>query len=191
MGHLERKIREKEEMKQRIIDAAREIASKEGWNSVTIRKIAEIIEYTPPIVYEHFENKENLIREIIGCGFIKMHESFARLIQDEPDPKEALKKLSIMHWDFAFQNSEIYQLMFSLERPPLTDEIMENIHAVEKLFLDLAKDEKAKRELILHWMCLMNGAVSVVMKMSHFPHHEEVEPRELYIRMINRFVDSI
>ena len=46
MGHIERRLRAKEEMKQSILDAAREIAAKEGWQAVTIRKIADKIEYS-------------------------------------------------------------------------------------------------------------------------------------------------
>ena len=60
MGHIERRQKEKEEMRKRIMDTTLKIAVSEGWDAVTIRKIANAIEYTPPIVYEHFKNKEDL-----------------------------------------------------------------------------------------------------------------------------------
>ncbi len=58
MSSIERKIRQKENLREGILQAAKKIAVNEGWQAVTIRKIADEIEYTPPIVYEHFANKE-------------------------------------------------------------------------------------------------------------------------------------
>lgn len=189
MGHIERKQREKEEMKQRILEAAKKIAFKEGWHSVTIRKIAEEIEYTPPIVYEHFENKEDLIKEIIYSGFDQQHKEFSNLVQTETDPKKLLKTISLKHWDFAFNNTELYRLMFSLERPAESEEMLSNFRAIEKMFFELTKDEKMVRDIILQWMCMMNGAVSVVMKLSYFPTHEKEDPREVFIKMMDQFID--
>jgi len=191
MSHLERRQREKEEIKQRILEAARKIAHKDGWNSLTIRKIADEIEYTPPIVYEHFAGKEELIQEIIYSGFNKMHSEFNELKKNETDPKEIIKILSLNHWDFAFNNKELYQLMFSLERPTPNDEMVANFKAIESTFLELAQEKEKMHELILNWMCLINGAISIVMKLSHFPHLEEQDPREIFSKMINRFIESI
>lgn len=191
MSHLERKQREKEEIKQKIVEAARKIALKGGWQMLTIRKIAEEIEYTPPIVYEHFENKEDLIREIIFSGFEQQHKEFAELRQTENDPKKLIRIISLQHWDFAFKNVELYQLMFSLERPTHSEEMMSNIRAVESIFFSLAKSEEAMHEIILQWMCMITGAVTLVMKLSFFPHREKENPREIFIKMIDRFVDAL
>ena len=64
MGIKERRDRERQEIKQAILTAAREIAAVEGWQSVTIRKVAERIEYSPPTIYEHFANKEAILLEL-------------------------------------------------------------------------------------------------------------------------------
>src|SRR6266550_3666489 len=63
MGVKERRDRERLEMRQAILDSAREIAAKEGWQAVTIRRVAEKIEYSPPAIYEYFESKEALLEE--------------------------------------------------------------------------------------------------------------------------------
>lgn len=60
MGRKERRLREQQELKQSILDAAREIALAEGWRNVTMRKIAERIEYSHPAIYDYFENKDVL-----------------------------------------------------------------------------------------------------------------------------------
>jgi AcrR family transcriptional regulator len=191
MSHLERKQREKEEVKRRIVEAARKIGARDGWSSLTIRKIADEIEYTPPIVYEHFENKEDLIREIINSGHIQQHKEFAELRKTESDPRKLLRTITIKHWDFAFDNSELYQLMFSLERPTHSEEMMANVRAIEGIFLSFAKDEEEMHEIILQWMCMITGAITVVMKLTFFPHLEKENPRDVFIKMIDRFIERL
>lgn len=68
MASKERREREKKELKQNILLAARSIASSEGWQSVTIRKIANQIEYSPPTIYEHFASKEAILLELMLEG---------------------------------------------------------------------------------------------------------------------------
>jgi AcrR family transcriptional regulator len=192
MSHIERRQKEKEDIKQRILDAARKIAAKEGWHALTIRKIADEIEYTPPIVYEYFENKEDLIREIIYAGFSMLSKEISDARQSETDPKELLKILSLIHWDFAFGNIELYQLMFSLEKPVPNEEMISNMRFIESIFLDLANNNKELlHDLIFNWMCLIQGAISIIMKNPSLPHQEGKDPRDIYINMINRFINSL
>ena len=179
-------------MKQRILDAARKIATKEGWHSVTIRKIADEIEYTPPIVYEHFENKKNLIQELIYTGFSMLGKEFAVVRQSETDPKKLLKMLSLIHWDFAFANVELYQLMFSLERATPNEDMMSDMKLIESIFLELSnKNKELSYELILSWMFLINGAISTMMKFPDLPHKSDRDPRKIFDSIISRFVDSL
>ena len=192
MGHIERRQKEKEEIKQRIIDAARKIASNEGWHALTIRKIAEEIEYTPPIVYEHFENKEDLIQELIYTGFGILGKKFANARQSESDPRKLLKMMSMIHWDFAFANTELYQLMFSLERPTPNEDMMSDIKLIESIFFELAENDKElSYELFFSWICLINGAISIMMKFPDSPHQNNKAPRDIFKSIINRFIDKL
>ena len=192
MSHIERRQKEKEDIKQSILDAARKIAAKEGWHALTIRKIADEIEYTPPIVYEYFENKEDLIREIIDVGFIKLGKEISAARQSETDPRELLRKLSLIHWDFAFNNVELFQIMFSLERPTPNEEMLSVINIIEKTFLDLTDNNKELlHEIVFDWICIIHGAISIVMKTPTLPHLEGKDPKVLFINMINRFINSL
>ncbi|MFW5820413.1 MAG: TetR/AcrR family transcriptional regulator [Bacteroidota bacterium] len=69
MGIKERKEREKEELRQKILDAAAEILISQGIEKCTIRKVASSIEYSPRTVYLYFKDKDHLLREIIEKGF--------------------------------------------------------------------------------------------------------------------------
>ncbi|MDR1416635.1 MAG: TetR/AcrR family transcriptional regulator, partial [Prevotellaceae bacterium] len=76
MGHIERRQKEREATRKSIMDTALNIAIAEGWNAVTIRRIADTIEYTPPIVYEHFKNKEDLFDELKLMGHRRLHDGY-------------------------------------------------------------------------------------------------------------------
>lgn len=191
MSHIERKIREKEVVKNKILLAARDIAAKEGWHSVTIRKIADAIEYTPPIVYEHFENKEDLIKELVLSGFRMLDSHFEELSKIESDPKKLLKKLSISHRDFAFANRELYQLMFSLERPSPNEEIVAGIMKIKKMFFGLAHNDKSlAEEIMFNWICLLQGAISTIMRFQEH-HHFENDGRDFFDKFIDRFISTL
>ena len=60
MGIAERKIRQKEEVRCAILDAAWNLALTKGWQALSIRKIAEAIEYSVPVIYDHFQNKDDI-----------------------------------------------------------------------------------------------------------------------------------
>lgn len=69
MGIVERKLRQKEEMRTSILEAAWKLVQQDGWQSLSIRKIADAIEYSVPVIYYHFENKEAILLEFTREGF--------------------------------------------------------------------------------------------------------------------------
>jgi AcrR family transcriptional regulator len=192
MSHIDRKLREKEAVRHSILEAAKNIAFKDGWHSVTIRKIADAIEYTPPIVYEHFENKEDLIRELIYSGFEILGIEFEKILKKNNDAKILLKELSLLHWDFAIKNKVLYQLMFSIERPMPNNIMLENIKRINNLFFIITKSNKQLAdELIFNWICLMNGTISILL---FFPPPKKIidmEHKKLFENIMTRFINSI
>ena len=193
MGHQERRIRQKEELKQSILDAAKKIASKEGWQAVTIRKIADAIQYTPPIVYEYFESKEVLIGELVYSGFRILSAQTLKARQMETDPRKLLLNLSLISWDFAFSHKELFQLMFSLERPVPNQQMISMFETIDDVFLKIAKDNtELSQELLLNWICLNHGAITVMMQ-TEAPSRQfrKLPPRENFAKMVRRFISSI
>ncbi len=114
MGIKERKERQRQELRSGILSAAREIASAEGWRAVTIRKIAAIIEYSPPVIYEYFDSKDEILLELVRQGYAEQLEAVQRAGRSARDPEEAL--LSVAHaWlNFAFRSPDLYQVMYGL-----------------------------------------------------------------------------
>ena len=194
MGHVERKQREKENVKKSILAAAVKIAVADGWHSVTIRKIAEAIEYTPPIVYEHFENKEDLIRELVISGFRAVIQQYEKVQSKDLDPESKLIEFSLVHWDFAETNKELYRLMFSLERSEPDEEAMKGLLLIKETVKKISgKNDDESMPIILNWICLLIGTISVMMQFENNIKCFEMnlKPRELFISFIKSFVAGI
>jgi len=117
MGILERRIRQKEEVKAAILHAAWKLVLADGWQSLSIRKIADAIEYSIPVIYDHFENKEAILLEFSKDGFKALVETITVTKSKYDKPCEQLDAIAFAYWDFAFDNKEYYQLMFGLGMP--------------------------------------------------------------------------
>jgi len=70
MGSKERIQRIKDENRTNILDAALQIVKEEGWQALSMRKIADIIEYTAPMIYEYFANKDAILNELANQGYL-------------------------------------------------------------------------------------------------------------------------
>jgi AcrR family transcriptional regulator len=117
MGIVERKIRQKEEFKASILEAAWLQVLTDGWQSLSIRKIADAIEYSVPVIYSHFENKEAILLEFTKEGFEKLAEHLQDSKDQHSGPANQLEAMAHAYWDFAFDHKEFYQLMFGLGIP--------------------------------------------------------------------------
>src|SRR5260221_10848637 len=117
MGITDRKIRQKEEVRASILDTAWEMVVTDGWHSFSIRKIADAIEYSVPVIYSHFENKDAILLEFNRKGFQLLAEAMAEAKSGQNDPAEQIRSMGRAYWDFGYKNKEYYQLMFGLGIP--------------------------------------------------------------------------
>jgi len=117
MGITERRQRQKEEVRMNILSTAWQIVKEDGWEAVSIRKIADAIEYSVPVIYDHFENKEAILWEFAKEGFRMLSKKIQQAKEKSGDPREQLKAIADAYWNFAFRNKEYYQLMFGMGMP--------------------------------------------------------------------------
>ncbi len=90
------------------------MVKEDGWQSLSIRKIAEAIEYSVPVIYDHFENKEAILLQFGKDGFGLLIRKLQQAKKKSTDPAEQLTAIADAYWNFAFKNKEYYQLMFGL-----------------------------------------------------------------------------
>ena len=69
MGSMERRTRDREHTRAKILDAARRMFVRRGYEATTMRGIADEVEYTPTAIYHHFRNKEALLKELCAIDF--------------------------------------------------------------------------------------------------------------------------
>lgn len=116
MGIAERKEREKQEMRRKILDAAFEMFVEVGYERTSIRAIAEKIEYSPATIYLYYKDKDELLYDVQREAFDLLAKSFAPLAEIR-HPFERLLALGLTYLDFAFSNPQYYDLMFILTAP--------------------------------------------------------------------------
>lgn len=114
MASKDRILRLKEETRINILDASLQIVKEEGWPALSMRKIADAIEYTAPIIYEYFSNKEAILLELTRKGFLILARDMKAAKEKHRSPEKQLEAMWLAYWNFAFAEKELYQVMFGL-----------------------------------------------------------------------------
>lgn len=121
MGSIERRERERDDKRRQILNAARELFVTEGYEAVTMRKVADKVEYTPTAIYLHFKDKQELVREVVTQDFFAFAHHFAS-IAATPDPVEGLRAMGKRYLEFALKFPNHYRLMFMTQLPRIHEE---------------------------------------------------------------------
>jgi AcrR family transcriptional regulator len=112
MGTVERREREREEVRRKILDAARDLFASEGYDKVTMRRIAEAIEYSPTTIYNHFEDKDDLVRALCEEDFARLFAALSPALASAADPLEAIRQLGRAYCAFGLGYPNHYRFMF-------------------------------------------------------------------------------
>lgn len=118
MGVQERRAREKKELRQEILDAARDLFVREGFENVSMRKIAEKIEYSPTTIYLYFQDKAELLDCICEETLGRLVRKQTVLDQTVPDPLERLQLGLRSYIEFGLKYPNHYKVAFMMSRPP-------------------------------------------------------------------------
>jgi len=117
MGVKERREREKSETRDKILDAARELFATEGYEGVSMRRVAEKIEYSPTAIYVHFADKNELFHELCRQDFARLQEVM-QSAEMPSDPIERLRQIGRRYIDFGVHFPHHYVFMFMTPHPP-------------------------------------------------------------------------
>ncbi len=113
MGIHERRNREKQLLRQEILDAAREMFVREGYEGVSMRKIADRIEYSPTTIYHYFRDKTDLLSQIILESFSKLNYQLANVLGDNTQcPRDCLRRGMATYVEFALAHPSHYYITF-------------------------------------------------------------------------------
>lgn len=182
MGITERRLREKAAVRSGILATAWELVLQDGWQSLSIRKIADAIEYSVPVIYDHFENKEAILAEFAKEGFRQVFKKMQQAKMKSDDPAEQLRAIAHAYWHFAFRNKEYFQLMYGVGMPGCEiEKCLPEIDDFKRLVMDpiTAIISKGKNtgvdpffKYFTFWSILY-GLISI-KNMGSLPAHDEV-----------------
>lgn len=128
MGTVERRAREREEVRGRILEAARCLFAREGYDAVTLRRVAEAIEYSPAAIYKYFADKDEMVRALVEDDMAFMLESFQPALA-KCSLVERLKTFGRAYMSIALERPNHYRLMFMTPLPEKTqDDVMSGRH---------------------------------------------------------------
>jgi AcrR family transcriptional regulator len=143
---------------------------KEGWQALSMRRIAEEIEYTAPIIYEYFANKEAILAELNKKGFIMLTTLMQQASDEAESIEDKLEAVWMAYWNFAFEERELYQLMFGVAMTCCTEqkapEITAPMNLVSNLIAGLIGDKSRGPESeVCRWYytywSIVHGLISI------------------------------
>lgn len=194
MASVQRRDREKAEFREEVLRAARAIVLSEGFAALTMRKIAEAIEYAPGTIYLYFESRDAIAHELTHEGFVEFVRSFAPASQ-VIDPLERLRLLGELYVQFGFEHPQTYRLIF-MEDPKFSTPMFKNVpadspgHQALGYLIDAFDELKAEgrlspaldsAELADTFWVAMHGIVSLRLTCTDFPH----TPTQTLVRIMS------
>ncbi|MBW8682808.1 TetR/AcrR family transcriptional regulator [Chitinophaga rhizophila] len=170
MEAQERKLRLKEEIRANILEAAFRLAKANGWEAVSMRKIATEIAHTAPVIYDYFQNKEAIMRELARAGYQQLTAAMTQAQQQQDQADQQLEAMWMAYLHFAQEEKEYYQLMFgigvpvsgdNISLPEITDPVVLIGQVIRQQGLtEQLTDEEVERRAWTQWS-VVHGLISL------------------------------
>jgi AcrR family transcriptional regulator len=107
----ERKLRDKQARRVRIISAARRIAELEGWSHVTVRRLSDEIAYSQPVLYAHFESRERILDAVAIEGFQEIGLALEKA-RKRVKSGNVVESVAAAYLKFAASSPALFEVMF-------------------------------------------------------------------------------
>jgi AcrR family transcriptional regulator len=196
MGVKERKERDRQVMRETILESAHQLFVDKGFDDVSIRNIAEAIEYSPATIYLYFKDKNEIFYALHGEAFKKFND-FMSALATVKDPFKRLIKMGEMYMEFTFKFPKYYDIMFIMQAPMDCDKNSddwkegENAHCqLENVVKDCQqngyfKDKDFKTLSFLIWST-MHGMCSLALR-DRMKIYEEAERSKMIDKSFRMF----
>ncbi len=163
-----RRDRERAAARESILSAARELARREGWDAVTMRRLGQEIEYSANFAYRYFGGRDDILLALVRDGFTRLRDTVAAAARPAQPPSRqaagrtapddevaAVRRAGHAYLDFALADPDLYQLMYSLGgvRVPATDTWTEGQAVGDVLtgLLAAAGDARPEQHVLQLW----------------------------------------
>ena len=184
----ERKQRDKEARRRQIIGAARKIAELEGWASVTVRRLADEISYSQPVLYAHFGNREGVVAAVATEGFQELGLVLEKA-RKRKTPEDQIEAVAIAYLAFAAASSALYEAMFTLslaipfDQAGTPPELRFAFSQIEELFVQRTHAEVYSE---LFWAGL--HGIAELTRTRRFPPQRHKQRGSAFVALFSPFV---
>jgi AcrR family transcriptional regulator len=152
MGIKERQQREREAVRYAIMSAARDLFVTEGYRHVSMRKIAERIEYSPAAIYGYFPSKDTIFFALAEEGFRLLAERASRAVAGLSDPLERLRQGLWAFYEFSKEHQQYFELMFTDRSVPSLSQDFQRFEFMHALTASAEEDIRT---------CIQRGLFSI------------------------------
>ena len=203
MGIKERRARQKTLVRQEILDAARELLIRDGYEKLSMRKVAERIDYSPTAIYLHFKDKQELVFSLCQETFVRLVRELETLPEEFVDPVVQLRKGMERYIDFGLKHPDHYLPAFVLPPPDLAEHRRKSMRADDSYGMRalghlrdcIARGVKAKKLRKVNpdvaaravWAA-MHGVTSLLIVQREFPWGD---PEEVIDALIDSVLDGL
>jgi AcrR family transcriptional regulator len=172
----ERKLRDKQARRAQIISAARRIAELEGWSNVTVRRLADEISYSQPVLYAHFGSREGILAAVAIEGFQELGLAMEKA-RKRVKRGNAVGSVAAAYLEFAASSPALYEVMFSLSLSvPFGDAATPpELRFAFSQLLELFQGQNSKAEVLseLFWASL--HGIAELSRTKRFPPSRQKE----------------
>lgn len=183
MGIPERRERQKRDRRRLILDAAEQLFAEDGYQNVSMRKIAEEIEYSTTVIYSLFRDKSEIIDELIAEGYRGVYRVYEEILAHRPaSPLDTLNSIITEYVAFALEHPNHYRLWFATSEIRVVDGQLRMRHGgrsyhVYHVWLDRIDECKAEgllpdRDTLTLFQLIwgsVHGMISLRIHHPHFP----------------------
>ncbi|WP_263367129.1 TetR/AcrR family transcriptional regulator [Edaphobacter bradus] len=139
MKTQQRREKARQDIRQSILDEAREIITREGFAALTMRKLAERVDYSPASIYMHFRNRDQIAKEISRVSYADLLATLTAATTDAiATPAARFRALCHAYVSFGLKNPQTYSLIF-----------MEDPAYLTAVFAEQSADDPATRSYTL------------------------------------------
>ncbi|HBY61160.1 MAG TPA: hypothetical protein DEH78_15165 [Solibacterales bacterium] len=121
MSREERRERYRESLRQEILDAAREMFARQGYEATSMRAIAEKVKCSPGILYHYFQDKPSIMAHLVHETFSRLTARLAAITEDTAPPLDSLRRSGRTYIEFGLENPHHYAVLFAKPLPTSGD----------------------------------------------------------------------
>jgi AcrR family transcriptional regulator len=180
----ERKVRDKQARRAQIISAARRIAELEGWSNVTVRRLADEISYSQPVLYAHFASREGILAAVAVEGFQELGLAMEKA-RKRVRGGSTVESVVAAYLDFAVSSPAMYEVMFLLSLSVPFDDAATppELRFAFSQLLGLFQAQSSKSEVIteLFWASL--HGIAELTRTKRFPRNRQKERVKVLVEL--------